>query len=231
MLTYEEIAVLAMARVSEFTDTFPKSRSLMYRRIGVRQQQLFAAATESNHDFYGTAASAVLESGMADLRDIDLPVDSPEQIQKIEVFAVGAAPVYPVGTEISIVPLGDLDAEDPPRATLRDLLLKGVGSDLDTVTEILVHYARQPALPDADEDGTTTTEIPSPHDELLVVDLALYLIRSARGVDQAARTEALTLFAGEEEGLLQGWQTHIEHSIPTSARFSRPPHAPREEGK
>lgn len=230
MLTCEEIAVLAMARVSELTDTFPKSRALMYRRIGVRQQQLFLAATEANHEYYGVAASATLDTnGRADLRDIADPVPSFEQVQKVEVYTTDGNPAAPaIGTEISIVPLGDLNADDPPRATLRDMVLRQVGTDLAHVTELLVHYGRLPDSYDA-TDADTATELPTPHDELLVVDLAIYLLNAARGMDEDQRQKAIAQLANEETGLLTGWQTHIEHSIPVTSRFTRPPHAPREE--
>ncbi len=230
MLTCEEIAVLAMARVSELTDDYAKSRALMYRRIGVRQQQLFLTATEANHDYFGVAASATIDgNGRADLRDIADPVPSFEQIQKIEVYATdGNAAAPAIGTEISIVPLGDLNADDPPRATIRDMVLRQVGTDLAHVTEILVHYGR---LPDnlTEDDADTETEIPTPHDELLVVDLAQWLLNGARGLDEDDRQKAIAQLASEESGLLTGWATHIEHAIPTTSRFTRPPHAPREE--
>jgi hypothetical protein len=229
-LTCEEIAVLALARASEFTDAYPKARSLMYRRIGVRQQQLFALASELNQDFYGSAASATLDAQKrADLQDIAAPVPTPEQIQRVEVYATdGNAAAPAVGTEIAIVPLGDLNAEDPPRATLRDLLLTQVGTDLAHVTDILVHYARVPQSY-APTDGDTAVEMPAPYDELLVIDLTLWLVRAARGLNEQIRAEAVTLLTAEESGLVDGWQTHVEHAIVTSSRFARPPGAARDE--
>jgi hypothetical protein len=229
-LTLEEIAVLAMARASEFTDTYPKARSLMYRRIGLRQQQLFAIATDANQDYYGAAASATLDvNKRADLQDIAAPVPTPEQIQRIEVYATDGNPAAPaIGTEIALVPLGDLVAEDPPRATLRDLLFAQVGTDLAHVTDILVYYARVPASY-APTDGAIEVEIPAPYDELLVIDLTLDLIRSSRGLDAAIRTEAIQLLTAEESGLVSGWQTHVMHAVVTSSRFARPPGAVRDE--
>jgi hypothetical protein len=229
-LTLEEIAVLAMARASEFTDTYPKARSLMYRRIGLRQQQLFAIATDANQDYYGAAASATLDvNKRADLQDIAAPVPTPEQIQRIEVYATDGNPAAPaIGTEIALVPLGDLVAEDPPRATLRDLLFAQVDTDLAHVTDILIYYARVPASY-APTDGAIEVEIPAPYDELLVIDLTLDLIRSSRGLDAAIRTEAIQLLTAEESGLVSGWQTHVMHAVVTSSRFARPPGAVRDE--
>lgn len=232
MLTCEEIAVLAMARVSEVTDTFPKSRALMYRRIGVRQQQLTLAATEANQDYFGTVAVGTVDHGAGDrvdLADIADPVPSPEQIQKIEVETTDGDPAAPViGKEIAIVPIGDVDAEDPPRATLRRQILKGVGADLMHVNSVRVYYARQPASY-GPTSALIVTELPTPHDELLVVDLAQYLLTSARGIERTERDGALARLASEEAGLLEGFRLHVAHSIPMTSRFVRPPAAPRKE--
>ncbi|MGH3428478.1 MAG: hypothetical protein ACRDQZ_13075 [Mycobacteriales bacterium] len=220
----------AMARVSEFTDTYPKSRMLMYQRIGLRQQQLFAIATESNQDYFGSAASAPLDGlKRADLADIADPVPTPEQIQRVEVYGTDADPSAPaVGTEIAIVPLGDLVAEDPPRATLRDLVFQGVPPDLAHVTDILVYFARVSASYGGG-DAATQVELPAPYDILLDIDLALYLIRGARGLDQSIRSEAIQLLSAEESGLVEGWTTHVTHAIVVSSRFARPPGATRDE--
>jgi len=230
MLTCDAIADLAIERVSEFTKTYPKSRASMFRRIGVRQQQLVLVATDANQDYYGVVSTANVDHASGDrvdLADIADPVPTPEQIQRVEVNAIsGGGPA--IGTNIAIVPLGDLNAEDAPRATLRHQILKGVGADLALVNEIRVYYALMPKAYLA-TDGATATEIPAPHDELLVVDLAMWLVNAARGIDPTERDKALGQLANEETGLLEGWKLHVERSIPMTSRFTRPPHAARKE--
>lgn len=232
MLTCEEIAVQAMARVSELTDTYSKSRTLMYRRIGVRQQQLVLAATEANQDYFGTVATGTVDHASGDrvdLADIADPVPTPEQVQRIEVEATDGNPAAPpIGKEIAVVPIGDVDAEDPPRATLRRQILKGVGTDLLHVDVVRVYYARQP-MSYGPTHRNEITEIPTPHDELLVVDLALFLLNGARGIEKDERDRAVAQLASEEAGLLEGFRLHVAHSIPMTSRFVRPPAAPRKE--
>jgi hypothetical protein len=223
MMTPEEIAVLAMARCSEITDSYPKARSVMYRRIGVRQQQLFTIAAGINPDYYGTDATTLLVGGAADLADIADPVPTPEQITRVEVNSVAGGSPFAVGREINVVPVADaLSAALPPRMTLRDGVLEGVAADLATVTGIRLYYSRQPKMI-APTDGAVPTEIPSPHDELLVVDLAMTLLKAATKISAAERGAAITSLANEEAGLLVGWQDHVENYGPVVSRFSRTP--------
>ncbi len=226
MLTAEEVAVQAMARVSVVTDNFPTTRSLMYRRIGVRQQQLFADAASINNDYFGTCASVALVAGAADLRDIASPVPTPQQIQKIIVHAVGVGSVWAVGKEVAIVALGDIEAELSPRMTLRDGVLRAVGTDLNNVTEVMVYYARQAKML-GPSDANTATEVPSPFDELLVVDLAAYLLQGVAAVEGNARAAALASLGAEEESLLGAWTEHVESYAAVNSRFARPPAGPR----
>ncbi|HJX74917.1 MAG TPA: hypothetical protein VJ247_01090 [Gaiella sp.] len=216
-LSVTEVIELALARMSEYTDQFPQSRLSMIRRVGVRQQQLFALAAETNIDYYGACAETVLVNGACDLADIASPVPTPELITKIEVDDPGTS-TYATGDEINIVPSTDLAAELVPRMTLRDLVLEAVDTDLDGVASIMVFYSRLSTMYGA-ADADTLTEISSPYDELLVVDLAVYLLKQARGIDETVRAAALASLGDEEKTLLQGYLAHVTAYGPTRARM------------
>lgn len=220
MLTCEEIAVQALSRTADFTSA-TKTRSLMYRRVGVRQHQLFSVAGNHNPEYFGASAWSNLDANKAaDLRDFIAPVPTPEQVQQVTIHTVAGGSPYVVGREIAIVSVSDAGAELPPRMTLRDAVLRQVGTDLATVTAVRVWYSRQPVALGATSE-TTATELPTPWDELLVLDLARYLLRSAK--DSEARTKALQELADEETEMLAGFIAHVTNYSATRERFARPP--------
>lgn len=225
MLTCEEIVVQAMSRVSDVTDSFPKTRSIMYRRIGVRQHQLFARAAKVNAEYFGTSSWATLDAnGAADLADFISPVPTPEQIQMVTVHEIDVGSPYAVGDEIALVSVADTGAELAPRMTLRDGVLRQVGTDLATVNAVRVWYSRQPdALGPTDKD--TATELPTPWDELLVVDLTRHLLRSAKRTEE--RAAVLVALNEEETELLLGFDSHVADYAARRERFSRPPQGTR----
>jgi hypothetical protein len=87
--TTEAIVVNALARAQEYNTIRPVARSVLYRRISIRQQELAIAAARVNRDYYGVAANAVVIGGAIDVNDITSPVQWPEFIDKITVGAVG----------------------------------------------------------------------------------------------------------------------------------------------
>lgn len=233
MQTFDEIRLAALARLSEFTDKYPRGRQSLYRRIGVRQQQLAAAATRENPEYFGTSAIGAVEDGACDFADIDTPVDTPERITKITVRTLNdaldddeiAALGFAVGDEVTIVPIADPDGVKP-RATLRDNVLRGVAGELDDVTEIDVHYPRRPEATEVDEDGTRSVDIADPYSELLVIDLMEFAAGLvADGAAIAAKVVAST--AKEKSELEAGFTSHARGYSPMVSRFARPPHGGR----
>lgn len=221
-LTCEEITIQALARASEVSNTVPATRTLAYRRIGLRQQQLFAAAAKVNSDYYGACAETNLVAGAADLADIASPVPTPELVSKVCVENPGTS-AYVNGDEVNIVQTVDITAALAPRMTLRDLVLQQVGTELAGVTSIMIYYSRLPKAY-GPTDAATLTEISSPWDELLVVDLTIYLLRKAP-IDAAVRKLAIDSLKVEEAELLSGYLTHVREYGPVQDRFGRSPAA------
>lgn len=217
-LSYEDIVKLALARASEYALDYAPVRSLLYRRASIRQQQIAAAASKVNPDYFGVAADAVIVGGSADLADIVTPVPTPETIQHIFVSGVAGAGAT-VGDEVSLVRVGDEVAEEPPRATLRNGIIRGVGSDFDEITSIKVYYAKLPDIAAVAEPGTTLVLLPPPHDSLLVVDLVKYILMRAR-IDEAGRTALMGAITAEETTLEQAWLAHVTAFGPVRTRFT-----------
>lgn len=224
-MTTEDIAVLALARATEFTDHVPSTRSLMYRRIGVRQQQLFARAARVNPEYFGICATGVLEDMQADLADLVTPLEAADTVTKIEVANAGTSALS-TGMEVRVVALSDPEAELPPRCTIRNRVIRGVGNDLAGVVSVTIHYSRLPVRLTA-TDGAKEMELPEPHTELLVVDLAKDLIAKTVMLSPPDRTVALEVFSAEEEPLLLAFDAHVrEYAGSRSARFGGVPFAP-----
>lgn len=216
----EEAAVYAMARTSEITSHYPSGRALMYWRLSRRQRQLMALAGRTNPDYYGTYATSNLDGNQAvDLRDIAAPVPTPELIEEVTIADKGAS-AYANGDRITIVPFHQRDAELPPRATLRDLILQGVDTDLVGVTTIAIYYSRL-AAELAPTDAQTNLDIEDPWNELLVLDLQRFLLEKADRLDANIRTAAFTQIAEEEKALLDSYLSHVAAYVATTTRFTR----------
>lgn len=221
-MTADELADLALARVSLFTKNFPTTRGLMYRRIGIRQRQLFAKASRENSDFFGVFATADLTGGAADLNDVVEPTPTPSAIQRIRVQDAGTSTTLEDGDDINIVTLADPTAAIAPRATLRDLVLEQVDDDLDGVVSIRVDYAKLPPVYSA-TDKAAVIALPEPHAELLVVDLTSYLLSLTTEMDETKKASALALLTAEETELMTDFLEYARGFAPTEDRFSRPP--------
>lgn len=221
-MTIEEIAVQAIARAGEFSNSVPGARSLIYRRIGIRQQQLFTRAARLNPDFYGVCATGVLNAGVVDLADLVAPVEAADSVMRVEIADKGTS-AYASGDEVNIVPVTDTDIDDAPRATLRNRVIRGVGSDLDLVVSLKVHYSRLPAAV-VPTDGARDADIEEPHVELLVVDAAKYLVNKATSMAEVAQKAALAALDREEAMLLDAYDGHVMEYVGSGrARFGAPP--------
>lgn len=226
-MLFEDVRQAALARLGEFTDKFPHGTQVPYRRIGVRQQQLYALAAHENPEYAGECATAAVTAGAVDFADIDTPVSTPERVTRIDIKTLGGDPPegYEVGQEVTIVPLADPDGE-APRATLRNGVLRGVDGELDEVAEVSVYYPYRPEATAATEDGTRDVEIPDPYSELLVIDLARDYVRKALHLG-ATRAEIIGAIEDEEKSLIEAWAMHAREYAPIVARFAKPPAAPR----
>lgn len=225
-MTVEEIAVAALARASEFSNKVPSTRSVIYRRIGVRQQELFSHAARLNPEFYGICAVGTLINGSLNLADMVSPVQAADTITRIDIEGIGTSP-YVLGQEVRVVSLSDRDVEDSPRATLRNRVIRQVGTDLALAVSLKVHYSRIPLPVVPETDAARVIDLEEPHTELLVVDAARQLVAKTLALDPNARTAVDAVLAAEEGVLLRNYEQHVrEYAGSMSTRFSDPQFAP-----
>lgn len=220
-MTADELADLALARVAIFTKNFPTTKGLMYRRIGLRQRQLQMKAAKENGDFLGVFATADLAAGAADLNDVAEPTPTPSAIHRITITNKGTSPTLQNGDEIHIVPLDDPTAAIAPRVTIRDGVLEQVGTDLQGVTTIRLDYARFSKVLVA-TDKAAVIDLAEPWIELLVIDLASYLLSLTTEMDDAKKEKALALLAAEETEMFGDFMTYVREFAPVENRFARP---------
>lgn len=225
-MDYEAVRKAALARLGEFTDRTPSGRAVPYRRIAVREAELFAIAAKENQEYAGVSAiGAIDEDGAADIRGIAAPLPVPELLTKIIVATLtdDADPEelsFAVGDEVTIVSIADRDGV-APRATLRDGVLRGVDEDFAFVEEVEVFYPYRPDPAAADEDGTRAVQLVDPYDELLVIDLAREYIRKAMTLDKTTRGEVVALLDAEEARMVPNFLAHVRTFAPVQGRFAR----------
>lgn len=200
-MTYDDIIVNAKSRVTDFGTTFPTSSRPLYRRIEIRQQQLFSEASRVNPDYFGVSAFGTLDStGAADLKDLEASIDTDPAaaIVRVEVEDPGTHPELVAGDVINIVSVHDIDAELAPRMTLRNFILRQVGTELAGVVSVCAFYGYRPENKTTPLDGTETAELPDVYQELLVLDLAKWMLKQTLDMDVETKASALAVFSEEE---------------------------------
>ena len=218
-MTFEDVRQAALARLMEYGDRWPHGRSAPYRRIGVRQQQLYAMAARANPEYAGVCAVGGLVNGVANFAAMEPPVLRPEAITLVEIHDPGESD-YEVGQRITIVTADDPDGL-APRAFLRHRVLVGVGNELAGVATIKVWYPYIPEPASADEDGSREVEIPDPYSELLVIDLARDYARKTIALEPDIRAAIVRMQDEEEAPMLAEWLAHVRGYAPIEARFAQ----------
>lgn len=215
-MTVEEIVLAALARGMEFTNELPQTRSVHYRRITMRQQQLFVRAAEINPDYFGKSVSVNVVAGVADLSGLD---PQAERVSGVRINGAGTSG-YAAGRRVSIVPLDDSGyAGLPPRANIRDYTLTQVSTDLALVASVWIDYSKRPADLTAAEDEP---ELPAQFHELLVIDDTKAMVRKLVQTDTAQRTAFLQVLNDEEAELVVDFERHVERfALGEESRFGR----------
>lgn len=215
MRTTLAIIEAALSRGLDLNLQAPAARSLLYRRMSLRQRGIFARAAQINPEYYGAEAIGTLTAGAI---DIDLmPTDGvleAEAITKVLIEDKGTSG-YDNGDQVSVIPDSEKAAAYyAPRVTIKNRVIAQVATDLTLVTSIRVHYSYRPvALLDA-EDGTSTVSLEDPFDELLVLDIYRWLLKKTLGLDAAIKDAAIKVVGEEEAELLATFDDHIRNYVP-----------------
>lgn len=203
-MTYDEIVAQAKARCTVFGNDFPTTGSVLYRRIEIRQQELFSTVSRVNPDYFGVNVIGTLDEN----RDLNLALLetgdlSPAcKITRVEIKDPGTNTELACGDKVTIIPHTDPDAGLPPRMWLRNFTLHGYKSDLDGVTSVCIYYGRRPVQKATALDGTEVAELPDVYQELLVLDLAKWMMKQTLDMDPDAKVAALEVLSAEEAAML-----------------------------
>ncbi len=211
-MTYDEIIDNAKSRSLDFGATFPTTKRVLYRRIEIRQQELFSAANRVNPDYFGKSATGTLDAtGAADIKDQQaaVDVDPAANITRVEVEDAGTHPTLVTGDEVHIVSLSDVRAALAPRMTLRNFILRQVGTDLAGVVSICAFYGFRPENKTTPLDGTEVAELPDVFQELLVYDLVMFMIKQTLDMDVTLKTGALAVLQEEVNEMSAGFLAEV----------------------
>lgn len=204
--TVEEVAVAALARCGDMGILGGGTRSVLYRRASIRQQQLFSEAAKINPEYFGEVALGTLVNGAVDI-DAMVPsgVADCEAVYRVEIGDKGTS-TYANGDRVSLVSVNDAASVGiAPRVTIQNRVIRQVGTDLALVAKVKVYYARRPAAPLL---AASVIELPTPFEELLVLDLAVWLVKTADTSNERKENLLLAL-QGEEKELAAGFAQHL----------------------
>jgi hypothetical protein len=106
--------------------------------------------------------------------------------------------------------------------TLRGGIIRQVGTDLAGVTSIRVYYSIRPFRVDPD-DKNTVIRLSEPFHDLLVIDLAKFMLRKAATVPEAVRGVAMGALDAEETEALANFAAAVKEftSAAEKGRFGR----------
>lgn len=227
MMILSEVVTQALARAVDFDLRVPAARSIMWRRISLRQQELYSRAAKINPDWAGVSAIGPLVSwagGLAmDVSDLIDPSEGADLISRVEIADKGTS-AYVNGQEVNIVQLSDTSIADAPRVTIRSRIVQAVGADLLNVVSLAVYYSRIPLPIDS---ADCLVDIPDPHSELLVIDLTKYLAKKTISLDTPTRTAIIASLKEEEDEALANFDGYVARfSDATISRFAGSRFAP-----
>lgn len=227
MRTALQIAQAGLARALDFRIEAPATESLLYRRMSIRQQEIFAFAAQVNPEYYTIEALGQLDAGGIDM-GLMLGDDVKEAVAVVSIIVetlIGSpsedAPA--LGDTIHMVPASD----DPraylaPRVRVRNKIIQQIDTDLVDVESIRMAYAYRPDPLAENETGTTEVELEAPFDELLVVDLARWLARKSLSLEPATKTAIIESLSAEEKDLIGQFEAHLRRFL--TGRESRQGH-------
>ena len=122
-----------------------------------------------------------------------------------------------------MVSIADKDADVAPRITVRDFIIRGVGTDFTGVVSIRIFYPRIPDMVAFTENGTTEIELLEQHQELLIIDLTKDLLRKTIQMVPEVKTAATGILDSEETKALADYLEDVNaFAIGQSHRFSEP---------
>jgi hypothetical protein len=211
-MIFQEIVDNAKSRGLDFSVTFPTTERVLFRRVEIRQQELFSAAARLNPDYFGVNSEGPLDSEFrANLKDLDVAadVDPAANVTRVEIGDPGTHPTLQNGDQVNIVSISDREADLPPRMDLRNFILTGVGQDLAGVVTIVIYYGYFPETKSVPLTGFEEAELPLAYQELLVYDLTRWLIQQTLEMDPAKKVAALELLDVDAGQMMEAFLAEV----------------------
>lgn len=213
-MTFDQIVEAALSRAMDFGQDFPTTRRVMYRRIEIREQEIFSLAARVNPDYFGVNAEGFLDSlGDVDLRTLDLvgsAIDPTSSVTRVEIQQPGTHPSLVCGQEVSLVTPNDREAALPPRMWLRNFTLHAVPGDMVGVVSVCIYYAYRPAPRTLPMTGAESSELPSVYQELLVLDLTKWLLKQSISMSTEIKVAATEILNAEEQAMVGTFSQEIQ---------------------
>jgi hypothetical protein len=211
-VTPEEVAIAAIGLCADYTNDFPTTRALMYRRISARQRELFSHVATLDPEVYGAEILVDLEDGFVNLSALEQSEDvyPIERIEEVQIAEVGSSLVRVAGEKVSLVRVSDPGVAFPPRATYRSGVLRQVADDLAGVASLRIFYSRRPRT--IQPDGSGEIEFLEPFQELLIYDLARDLIRRTVGLEGEQKGDLVAMLDEVEKEMMDSLASHISHA-------------------
>jgi hypothetical protein len=220
-MTFEEIERQARSLVAGRV-SWQGPSTLLWQRIAQRQQEIVAKAAEANRGYFLTEAVAFVDNSRVELRTLmyegasgSLEVSLLDRIFRVEVEESGTSPWTP-GTEIHVVPVLDPGVAFPPRMVLVGSQLRAVGGDLQGVDHVRIFYQARPSVQVAAE---TESVLPDPYGELLVYDLAKFMLLRIARVKEEDEDPAYSMIRGLEKSLEAQFLEHVSRFALGQKRF------------
>lgn len=220
-MTADEVLESAMSICTDLGATVPSAKSVWYRRLGIRQGQIFTLITNIDPDYFGVSSVVTLVAQAYALSGLTPKCD---RVNDVRVLDPGSSGLR-LKERVNLVQLEDADAHIPPRAVIRDQVLVGLDSDLSGVASVTIHYARRPAA-SASIVGASVIELPDQFTDLLTLDLARQMLRKLLDVEPARRDGWLELLSGAEADLLGVLDTHVRYFVGGEQRRFSPASPP-----
>lgn len=197
-MDFDQIIAAGRARALDFGSDWPGTTSVLYRRIQIREQDLFSQASRVNPDYFGVNTVGVLDVNtdvnLKTLEDEASPIFPTSSITRVEIEDPGTHPDYQACDKVSIISPSGADAALAPRMILRNFVLhgyKGPTGDMQGVTSVCIYYGYRPANRALPMDGTELAELPPVYQELLVLDVTEYLLKMTQELAPERKSAAL----------------------------------------
>lgn len=205
-MDFNEIFDAGRSRALDFGDGFPTTGPTAWRRIQIREQMVFSEVARVNPDYFGVNVTGLPDPNFdVDLKSLDVAgssIDATSLVTRVEVLDPGTS-AYTARQAVNVITPNDPDAALAPRVWIRNFVVHGYQScdsvnDLQNVTSICIFYSYRPAPRTNPLDGSETSVLPSVWQEVLVTDMATWLLKQTISMGAEEKAAAINVLKAED---------------------------------